>query len=155
MTDAEDLVTKFKILGVSDPDGWAKSQVNEGIDQLSRATVLRAMADIVVRSSGMLELLKDATWATDEVRNAAKRIDDAGVASADLALVVKTAVYHSLSDLVVLFDNCAEFDVNPGHIQAGLFKLNDDFEPSSAIDGLHESWSQVAGAIVGKDIVKI
>jgi len=154
MTDTEDLAAKFEMLGVPDPAIWAKTQVNEGIDQLSRATVLRAMADVVIKSSSMPALFADAVWVTDEVRNAAKRIEDSGVSSADLALFVKTAVYHSLSDMMVLFDNCAEFEINPGQIQAGLFKLNDDFEPSSAIEGLHESWSQVAGAIVGKDVVK-
>lgn len=148
MTNAADLTTKFEKLGVPDPSNWAKSQINEGIDQLARATVLRAMADIVVRSSKMPELI------ADEVRDASKRIENAGVSSTDLALIVKTAVYRSLSDMMVLFDDCAEFENNPGQVHARLFKLDDNFEPASAIEGLHESWSQVAGAIVGKDVVK-
>ena len=154
MTNAVDLSAKFEELGVPDPTSWAKSQINEGIDQLSRATVLRAMAEIVVRYSNTPELIADAVWATDQVRDAAKRIGGAGVSSADLALIVKTAVYYSLSDMMVLFDGCVEFENNPGQIQVGLFTLADNFEPASAIEGLHESWSQVAGAIVGKEVVK-
>lgn len=155
MTDAADLTAKFEALGVPNPANWAKSQMNEGIDQLSRATVLRAMADIVVGSRRMPELFADADWVTDEVRNAARRINGAGVSSDDLTLIIKTAVYHSLSDMMVLFDDCAELENNPGQIQVGLFKLDDDFEPASPIEGLHESWNQVAGAIVGEDVAKI
>lgn len=102
----------------------------------------------------MPKLIVDADWVTDEVRNAAKRIECAGVSSADLGLIIKTAVYHSLSDAMVLFDDCSEFENNPGQIQAGLFKLDDNFEPASPIEGLHESWGQVASAIVGKNVVK-
>lgn len=154
MTHISDLAAKFEALGVPDASGWAKSQMNEGIDQLSRATVLRAMADIVIGSHRLSKLFADADWVTDEVRNAARRIDDVGVSSNDLALVVKAVVYHALSDMMVLFDGSAEFDNNPGQIQAGLFKLDDDFEPASAIDGLHESWRSVASAIVGQDVVE-
>lgn len=154
MTNAADLTSKFEALGVPDSASWARSQMNEGIDQLSRATVLRAMADIVVESQKMPKLFAETDWATDEVRLAARRIDDAGVSSDDLALIVKAVVYHSLSNMIVLFDDCAEFENNPGQIQVGLYKLDDDLEPASPIEGLHESWSQVAGAMVGKDVVK-
>lgn len=154
MFKAAKLTKQFKALGVPNPEDWTKSQLGEGIDQLSRATVLRAMADIVVKSQEMPRLFANTDWASDEVRNAAKKIESSDVLPEDIALIVKTAVYHSLSDMMVLFDDCAEFENNPGQIQAGLFKLDEDFKPISEIGSLHESWSQVAGEIVGKDVVK-
>lgn len=154
MFKATKLKKQFIALGVPNPEDWAKSQLSEGIDQLSRATVLRAMADIVVKSQEMPKLFANTDWETEEVSNAAKKIESSDVAPEDIALIVKTAVYHSLSDMMVLFDDCAEFENNPGKIQAGLFKLDENFKPISEIGGLHENWSQVAGAIVGTDVVK-
>jgi hypothetical protein len=41
------LVDHFRSLGVVDPEGWASSQHEEGINQLARATLLRALAEEV------------------------------------------------------------------------------------------------------------
>ena len=50
MAPNRELVKKFEALGVDAPESWASSQESEGIDQLSRATVLSALADSVISS---------------------------------------------------------------------------------------------------------
>ena len=154
MDKQADLVKKFAMLGVPDPESWAGSQTREGIDQISRATMLRAMADIVQESEGMVKLFREADWVIDPVRNAANRLSISDEATEDISTVAKAAVYHALSSVMVLSDGSAVIENNPENVEIGLFKLDENFEPKSQINGLHESWSSVASAIVGKHIVK-
>jgi hypothetical protein len=155
MDKQADLAKKFATLGVPDPESWASSQLREGIDQISRATMLRAMADIVIESERMVRLFAEADWVTYPVRNAANRLCSSNEALEDMGTVVKAAVYHALSDAMVLSDGNAGIVNNPESVEIGLFRLDENFEPKSQIDGLHESWSSVASAVVGKHIVKV
>jgi hypothetical protein len=43
------LAARFKSLGVTDPESWARSELQEGIPQLGRAVFLRALWDAVFR----------------------------------------------------------------------------------------------------------
>ncbi len=155
MKELEDLVSKFDLLGVPDSGSWAKSQLHENIDQMSRATLLRFFADVVIRNHQMAHQFDNADWVTAPVQEAAQRILQADVASEDLALVVKAVLYYAMSDVMIALDGNAPIETNPDQIEVGLFRLNDDFEPSSQIEALHESWSQFAAATVGKDVVKL
>ena len=154
MDNQADLAKKFAMLGVLDPQVWAGSQLKEGIDQISRATMLRAMSDIVLESEEMVKLFSEAEWVADPVRDAANRLCTSEEALEDMAKVAKAAVYYALSSVMILSDGNAAIANNPANLEIGLFKLNENFEPSSQINGLHESWSAVASAVVGKHIVK-
>jgi Leucine-rich repeat (LRR) protein len=43
------LAARFKSLGISDPEAWARSELQEGIPQLGRAVFLRALWDAVLK----------------------------------------------------------------------------------------------------------
>lgn len=154
MNDVDELRLKFDELGVPNARAWAESHVNEGIDQLSRATVLRAFADVVVKSQGTLNAFSEADWVSAEVKNAARMLEKSDVSSSDLALVTKAALYYAISDIMALLDGAAELENNPGGIQIGLVRLDEKYEPSSQIHALHESWGEVASTVIGREVVR-
>ena len=151
-----DLVAAFNELGVSEPEAWAASQVSEGIDQLSRATILRAFADVANSAPSYWHALASSEYETDEVQASAKRLADMNIPVEDLERVVKATVSQAMFDVCALLDGSAEPEVNPGGVMFGAFPVKeegDDFEPVSTSLGLHESWNEVAAAILGKDVV--
>lgn len=154
MSDLTELTEIFEILGMPRPREWAASQLNEGINQIARATALRGLADIVTDSDNTLELCSNPTFATSEVLAAMKRLSSLGADKGDLSLIVKTVMYHSISDVMAIFDGSAVFRINPADINVGWFAVDNNFEPSTDTLGLHESWSSVAVSIIGEDVVK-
>lgn len=150
---ADDPIDAFRALGVPDPEGWAHSQRAEGIDQLARATVLRQFAAIANGAPGHWDDQR-LEFATPEVRAAAERIDQAGIASDDIALVLKATVWNMLHDVLAYLDGATEADINPGEVDVGLFRLASDMSPAGSVDGLHESWRSVASSILGSEVVR-
>lgn len=150
-----DLVAAFKELGVDDPEGWAQSQTEEGIDQLSRATALRALADTAARAPLLVEAMAEDPRATAEVRASAQRLREMGVPQEDLNRVLKAAVAETMFEVCALFDGSAEPEINPGNVKFGAFsvkEVGDDFVPGDDL-GLHEDWLQFAANSLGDDVV--
>lgn len=150
-----DLVAAFKELGVDDPEGWASSQTNEGIDQLARATALRALSDIAAGAPTILAGM-DQSGATAEVRASAKRLQAADVDQEDMDLVVKAVVSDLMFNVCALLDGAAEPTVNPGGEMLGAFSVKEvggDFIPVGEGLGLHEDWNEFAANALGEDVV--
>src|SRR6266536_3905662 len=81
-TDEEQLAALFRRLGATDPEGWARSQINEGINQLHRYLFLRQAWSSVVAEN-------DQSW-----------IDRALVESQSHPDAPFAGVGHSLSRLL-------------------------------------------------------
>ncbi len=153
MTTVEALTAQFEALGVSDPQSWAKSQIKEGIDQIGRATVLRAMADMVTESSARSSV--GSPHVSEAVRAAAERIDASGVAWDDVELLVKSEIWEAFFDMLAMLAGSREIAVNPGEVNFGLFRTDEYGEqPSEDINMLHESWREVACSVLGRDVVE-
>jgi hypothetical protein len=151
MTDS--LVEQFKTLGVSDPDQWASSQRDEGIDQIARATILRALADIVAEVP--------LTWGgqrkhgTPEVIAAAERIANLGIPEDDFALVLKATAWDVVFEMLSVFGGASEPELNPAEVSFTVRRTDDEeFEPVGDELMLHESWREVGAAVLGTEIVK-
>jgi len=154
MASNETLVEQFRELGVPDPEDWARSQIDEGIDQVSRATVLRAIADIVVKSSKDAPMLATTDWGSSKVKAAAERLYVNEEAAQDIETLLKAVLFQAFWDFMVISDGNAGIPVNPAKVNIGLYSRDDDFQPRAEIGGLHESWSEVAAATIGEGIVK-
>lgn len=146
-------VDDFRALGVPDPEGWARSQRSEGIDQIARATVLRQFAAIANGAPDHWDDQRQES-ATPEVQAAAARVAGSSAEREDIALVLKATVWNTLHDVLAYLDGATEAEINPGGVDVGLFRLGDDFTPAGAVDGLHESWRGIASAILGDEVVR-
>ena len=146
------LVDHFRSLGVDDPEGWASSQEEEGIDQLARATLLRALADEVAAAPG-LWAAQTGPDSTPEVRAAAERLAASGADPQDIDLVLTATAWELVFGVLSLLDGASEPALNPGDVGAGIFALDDAYEPTGAPLALHESWRDVAGTILGPKVL--
>ncbi len=145
--DIEDLTELFRRLDASDPEGRARSQVNEGINQLHRYLFLRQAWSRVVTEG-------DQSWIDDAISNSTKRPDApyAGIGHSLNRLLAAGASRNDLVDLArgmqarLLFDICYLLDdpslEEPELADLGwsIVETGSDLEPTrNVIRGLHES----------------
>ncbi|MEP5758776.1 MAG: hypothetical protein ABJ327_05565 [Litoreibacter sp.] len=142
----KDLAMLFETLGAPDPQGWAQSEAEEGIPQLHRFLFLRQAWKKVVSET-------DTDWPnrTANLEEADSEVPFAGVSHALSGLLAKGATSEEIIDLVrgvqaqFLLDICylledpnlEEDDVED--VSWGLYKLDDEDQPVSAVSDLHES----------------
>lgn len=144
--DQEKLVALFGKLGAPDPEGWAQSQLEEGIPQLSRFLFLRQAWRAVVKEG-------DSTWISRALARAEAHPMEpyAGVGHALRKLTAKGATADELTDLVrgmqaeLLFQFCYLLE-DPGalepevaHVSWALVQTDEDGNVRGNISGLHES----------------
>lgn len=112
-----DLTALFQRLGAPDPEGWARSQLEEGVPQLARFLFLRQAWQLVVDEA-------DPRWIDAAIAAAAARPDEpyAGVGHALVRLRARGATDQELTDLVrgmqaeLLFSFCYLLS-DPGELE--------------------------------------
>ena len=145
-TDLASLTELFRKLGASHPEAWAKSQLEEGLPQLSRFLFLREAWKRILAED-------DPTWVESYVRESQRRPNEpySGIGRALETLRAKGATHSELTDLVrgmqaeLLFGLCYQLD---GHdapepevseIRWQLFQTDGRGTPTRRIGALHES----------------
>jgi hypothetical protein len=144
--DRRRLSALFKKLGAPDPDGWASSQIEEGIPQLARFLFLRQAWRAIVDES-------DFNWISGAIARAESRPEEpyAGVGHALRRLRALGASDEDLTDLVrgmqaeLLFSLCYLLE-DPGEVEPeaadtswALVQTDGDGNVLATIGGLHES----------------
>ena len=144
--DLSALTKLFRELGATEPDQWARSQIDEGIPQLARYLFLRQAWRSVVRED-------DSRWIDGAISRAASHPDEpyAGAGLALASLRAKGATNEELTELVrsmqagLLFDLCYLLE-DPGDVEDSvsdiawaLVQIEDDGTILDPIRGLHES----------------
>jgi hypothetical protein len=142
----EKLTSLFRELGAPDPEGWARSQIDEGIDQLARYVFLRQAWRRVVPP-------EDASWIDAQIASAKARPSSPG-AGAGLALqrllaaetdrkdiheVVRVMQWELLFSLCYLLEDPGELEPEIADMSWRLMRTNDDGACIGIIGGLHES----------------
>jgi hypothetical protein len=142
----KELAALFRRLGAPDPDGWARSQIEEGIPQLARYLFLRQAWRNVVSED-------DPGWITRAIDGARARPNEpyAGVGHALSKLRTRGATDQELTDLVrgmqaeLLFSFCylledpGELEPDVSHVAWALAQVDDAGNVLGGIGGLHES----------------
>lgn len=146
-SDVAELAKVFENFGASDPQGWAKSQLTEGIPQLQRFLFLRQAWRGVIGEG-------DVSWIQSQIDEADRYADGpyAGVGAALKRALAKGVSPQDLTDMArgmqvqMLFRLCYLLD-DPSFSEPalhdlawGLFEVDDDDNPiPPRIGGLHES----------------
>jgi hypothetical protein len=138
-----ELTSIFERLGAPDPAAWARSQVDEGIPQLARFLFLRQAWGLVVdeQDTGWVDRQRTVpeSGPGGAVGPALARLLDSGASRSDLTTLVRTMQWEVLFGLCYLLDDPGQLEPEVADMAWGLFQLNKDGEPASAINGLHES----------------
>jgi hypothetical protein len=153
MAGTDNLTAKFAALGVDEPESWAESQRREGINQLARATLLVEFAAMVRSTSD--DVLVETDFPTPDVRAAFDAIRTAGIGENVLRRVIEFSAALYAFKVLTLFDGATEPDRNPGQLAFALAVSNVASGSEASFEtadlGLHESWGEVATAVLGKD----
>lgn len=146
MPELEDLTDLFRKLGARNPESWASSHVNEGINQLGRYLFLRQAWRNVIDEG-------DVSWIGREISKAEKRPDApfSGTGIALNKLLAKGADRKDISEVVrgmqadLLFNLWGVLD-DPGELEEEgnavswcLVEVAEDGQVIAPIQALHES----------------
>ena len=146
MSQLEELTELFRKLGASEPEEWAASQIDEGINQLGRFLFLRQAWRNVVSEN-------DTSWMQSEIDRSLKNPDgpcsgigpalqsmlSRGVNPQDITDVVRGMQYALLFSLCYLLDDPGELETDVENVSWGLMQVDENGEPIASITGLHES----------------
>jgi hypothetical protein len=143
--DIESLTRRFAALGASDPERWARSQVEEGIPQLARFLFLRQAWQQVVPEDDHAWISAEIAAAADEpdaplagVGHALARLKAGGAADGDLTDLVRGMQASLLSGICYLLDDPGlDDEPEAADVSWALCQFTD--EGAVVIDGLHES----------------
>ena len=144
--DIETLTALFRKLGARNPEGWAGSQIREGIPQLTRFLILRKLWSYVVDET-------DTAWIDRWIASseAGSQEPFAGVGHALRSLRARGATNEELTDLVrgmqaeMLSSFCYVLDdpyleePEVAHISWALVQTDEDGTVLATIQALHES----------------
>ncbi|PTT93122.1 hypothetical protein DBR42_00630 [Pelomonas sp. HMWF004] len=145
--DFDELVKLFRLIGMRDPESWARSQATEGINQLHRALFLRQAWAAVVSDT-------DDSWMDIELGNAQEgaehpfagiglaleRLLSSGADRRDLNDLVRGMQARLLSRLCYLLEDPSADEPELQTLGWCLVETDDDEEPTcKSIGGLHES----------------
>lgn len=145
----EALTGDFLAWGVSDPETWARSQAEEGIDQYGRLVFLRGAWQAVLKDG-------DTSWmdpliARSEARptepgagagQALKRLLTAGASRSDLAELVRVMQWETMAGLAYQLSDPGVVTYPSSdvpRVEWALVRIDADGQPISEIGSLHES----------------
>lgn len=131
------LTARMTELGAPDPEGWARSEIEEDIPQQARFLVLRSLWPWTI----------DRLTASPREIKAASRLLDAGADPADVAQLIASTAVRAIFDTLVRIDEGRDWEApedSPGwaliEVEAGH---EEDQLPGRWVGGLHESLSGV------------
>jgi hypothetical protein len=145
-TDVASLTELFRKLGAPYPEGWAKSEVEEGIPQLLRFLFLReawknvlaeddtAWVDAYIAHS---DRRKDGPYAG--IGHALKKLRACGVRDQDITDVVRGMQAELLFGVCYLLDGHDASEPEVADILWSLFQTDTDGKPLRSFGALHES----------------
>jgi len=146
-SDAQQLAALFRRLGASQPEGWANSQIGEGINQLHRYLFLRQAWSRVIDEN-------DQSWIDRAIDDAKKepnapysgvghslaRLLANGASRDDVVDLARGMQAQLLFDICYLLDDPSLEDDEVEELGWSLVETHEDLEPTDrAIGGLHES----------------
>jgi hypothetical protein len=146
MYNQKELTELFRKIGAPDPELWAASQTEEGINQLGRFLVIRQMWHLVLDEN-------NHSWIQAEIEHskqnpgapcsgtgpALQRLLDKGADPQDITDVVRAMQYNLLSSICYLLDDPNLPEPELQGFSWELFQVNEDGEILDPIEALHES----------------
>jgi hypothetical protein len=145
------LTELFARLGAPNPESWANSQVQEGINQLHRFLFLRQAWNLVIPDDehswmerAMVAARKNPDAPFAGVGDALSRLLEAGASRDDLADLVRGMQAQLLFDFCYLLDDPSLTEPELADIGWTLVETGSAFQPTEkTIGGLHESVLEV------------
>jgi hypothetical protein len=141
-----ELTERFRRLGAQDPEGWARSQVDEGIPQLARFLFLRQAWRSVVPEHDPSWIASDIAQATrfpntpyGGAGRALARLRQLGASDSDLTDLVRAKQAELLFSLCHLLAGPSLSEPDVDDVAWALVQIDQDGNILGEISALHES----------------
>ena len=151
MVSKASLVKKFVLLGVDDPENWASSQEEEGIDQVARATVLASLVGATMQST-LAGPKPEFLRATEIGKTAWEEISRSGVNTKTIAELCMTAFASGVEQTLLRLGGAMELVPNPDSIEVSIVKFDADASVVNPIEGLEESYGKLLEHKLGREL---
>lgn len=115
---AQALEAVFTALGARDPSRWARSHVEDGVDQIGRFVFLRALWGRVVRDGRFLDKVRKER---SELTAVVERLLLSGVDEGDLVALVRAMQVRLLVDACQIVDDPSDNDEG---VRWGLWRMD-------------------------------
>jgi hypothetical protein len=140
----EGLTEVFRQAGALDPELWASSQLDEGINQLGRFSFLKSITSEWLKEG-------DLDWVTNRIQhnysepgdpcsqlnNALEEMLDRNVSREAIVDLIRVIQYETLFHVCSTIDRTYVSDMPVN--KWSLYQLDNDNNPGEVINGLHES----------------
>lgn len=151
-----ELVEAFRRLGLKRAESWARSQVREGFNQLSRAKLLYWLFSNVTQTDNGNDLSVATAvghFDQDEEKQPGsgvvshpqapiyKRMLAAGFTERDIRVIIREAQVKALMDFVCVLDGCGSPPAEAAPCSFGVFEVDDEGKPLRHVAALHENLS--------------
>jgi hypothetical protein len=144
--ELETLTEIFRNAGAKNPELWARSQVNEGINQLARFSFLKAISSEWLNESEVEWIDSQINYyygvgdPCSQLQPALKEMVDKGVRKEAILDLIRVIQYKTLYQACATIDNVYESDAPVSNW--ALYEQDEDCNPVNTIGGLHESLLQ-------------
>ncbi len=114
----EALASVFTALGAREPERWARSHVETGLDQIGRYVFMRALWGRVVKDGRFLDKMRRAPG---ETRAVIEKLMMTGAQEADLVALVRALQVQLLVDVAQILDDPSDNDEG---VRWGLWRMD-------------------------------
>ncbi|RYE57149.1 MAG: hypothetical protein EOP18_03170 [Rhizobiaceae bacterium] len=147
----EELVELFRQIDVDEPESWASSEFNEtDISQISRATMLRNVADMVVEHC-KVENIKRAANSSPHGKAAIAALDSGHADWDNVAEISRQVLYDFMWNYFRMVDGMDDMPINPAGLSWQLTSFDESGQQVGSADGLYESLYRMLNHVSGRD----
>lgn len=143
-----ELIKKFKALKVPEPEEWANSQIEEGINQYSRAKALSLLFEPVQKyaDNSFIDAYMDQEISEEEpyglLGGVLCHMVKAGISKTEINYFIRCIQVQYIGEICSKMDGCGAESPTDGIC---LCDRNEDAQTVEYPDGLHESVFEVEG----------
>jgi hypothetical protein len=140
------LTRLFEVAGAKDPQGWAKSEIDEGIPQLARFLFLRQAWRLVVADADVSWIDREIQYSKEKpglpgagLGHSLSRLVAAGASREDLSELARNVQFQLLHGLCYQLEDPSIEEPELNQVAWGLFEIDAEGKAGRPINGLHES----------------
>lgn len=147
----EELVELFRQIDVDEPESWAYSEFNEkDISQISRATMLRNVADMIVEQC-KVDTIKRAANSSPHGKAAVAALDAHQADWDNVAEISRQVLYDFMWNYFRMVDGMDDMPVNPAGLSWQLVSFDESGRQFGSADGLYESLYRMMNHVSGRE----
>ena len=147
----EELVELFRQIDVDEPEVWASSEFNEkDISQISRATMLRNVADMIIEHCD-IDSIKRTAEDSPHGKAALDALESNGTEWNNVAEISRQVLGNFVWNYFRMLDDMDEMPVNPAGLSWQLTSFDEIGRQVGSADALYESLYHMLRHVSGRE----